>query len=335
MAVRSTKTAVSPSSYTSSRKRSLSTSICIPPLKKVTRPRKKQRVDASIYVVRSVPDPRYTKPEVLASARAFWDKKHRNPLWDANVYGRNPYDPIWKDYKQPDPLIHHLPLPVALPPKLKRLHILPEELSCVEVVCDGGREEDDEYAHVSSVFKVRYKGQVYILKVFRSTDGHGCLGARTFTREKQAYESLLHYGVCSAGFAPICHGWFKLRIPDEPAWLKSYASDPKPAFALLIEFIPDAVQLDSRNITVPVAANAMLALEHVHGAGVLHSDLYGRNHLVHADGRVVIIDFGLARTWPHENVNRLSLKWEKEICWDRYFGCLLPDKLIGVPSFIA
>ncbi|TFK47209.1 hypothetical protein OE88DRAFT_1666536 [Heliocybe sulcata] len=74
----------------------------------------------------------------------------------------------------------------------------------------------------------------------------------------------------------------------------------------------------------------MLAVEYMHGAGVYHRDLYPRNTLVRRDGHVVIIDFDMSRTWPQKDVNRLSLKREKELCWSIYYQCMLTDKLMGL-----
>ncbi|TFK47194.1 hypothetical protein OE88DRAFT_1738878 [Heliocybe sulcata] len=285
---------------------------------------KKRRLTVTAYTVRRDPDPKYANPTSIGKARKRFLKTSCNPFHELPVYGANPYSAIWKGLDGPDPEIHTLPT-MSSAPSLKRLRVQYSELTCVEVI--GGCAKEDAYA--SSVYRVRYKGEGVILKLFRSTAPPKWVQSK-FAREKHAYERLLHHGVCSQGFVPMCHGWFELVVPKKPGWLRAFASDEKPPYALLLEDIADGVPLDVSNISIPVAEQAMLAAENVHNAGVLHRDLYPRNTLVRPDNTVVIIDFDRASTWPHKGVHRLSLKVEKELCWDLYYACLLSDKLLGL-----
>jgi ribosomal protein S6 kinase beta len=47
------------------------------------------------------------------------------------------------------------------------------------------------------------------------------------------------------------------------------------------------------------AAEIILALDHLHGLGVLHRDLKPENILLGSDGHVCLTDFGLAKDFGH------------------------------------
>ncbi|KZT24976.1 hypothetical protein NEOLEDRAFT_1178742 [Neolentinus lepideus HHB14362 ss-1] len=290
---------------------------------------KKRRLDASIYTIRSEPDPEFLDPAAIVAARKSYLDSLFNPLHNVPIWGKNPYKEIWKDYRKADSKIHSLP-PMNPAPKMKRLRIRYNDLTLVEAIRDLDEDEDEE-VHVHSIFKVKYKDRLYILKVFRSSGKWLRVknGKERYTREKRAYERLLQNGVCSEGFVPMCYGWFKLRVPDEPGWLRSFSGDKLSPHALLLEYIPNSVQLNVSNITVSIAEQAMLAAEYVHGAGVLHNDLDPRNTLIRPDGTVVIIDFDMASTWPDNDVNRLELKCEMSFCWSLYYTTMAcPPALI-------
>ncbi|TFK47189.1 hypothetical protein OE88DRAFT_1738874 [Heliocybe sulcata] len=290
-------------------------------------PVKRRRLDASGHIVRSEPDPQYLDTDAIAKALEQYLKSGRNPLRAVPVWGKNPFREIWKEYEFPDPKIHALPALDPVEP-LKRLSVRYSELSCVEVIRDGDEEIDD-----TSIFRVKYKGKVYILKLFRSSIDPCPLietGPQKLEREKRAYERLLHHGVCSQGFVPMCHGWFELPIPKTSRWLRSFVSEEKPPCALLIEDISDGATLSIANISPSVAGQALLAADHIHKAGVLHRDLRPRNTLVRRDGTVVIIDFDKASTWPDERVDLLSLKNEMQLCWSLYFNRMLTDRWTGL-----
>ncbi|KZT24964.1 hypothetical protein NEOLEDRAFT_380826 [Neolentinus lepideus HHB14362 ss-1] len=295
----------------------------VPNTKDVPRPSKRRRLDASIYTVRSEPDPQYLAPSAIAKARKQYFAGDFNPFHILPIWGTNPYNAIWKEYKFPDPTIHTLP-PMDPPPPLKRLSIRYSELTSVEVIRNWDGHEGSE--NDTSIFRTSYKGKVYILKLFRSWAplGGAEWGPHKFAREKRAYEYLLHGGVCAEGFVPMCYGWFQLRVPKKSGWLRSVASDETPPYALLIEYIPDAVPLSVSNISVSAAEQLHLAAEFVHGAGVLHNDIYPRNTLLRPDGTVVIIDFDRASTLPRADVNRLSLKFEMQHCW-----CMCYSRMIN------
>ncbi|KZT24967.1 hypothetical protein NEOLEDRAFT_1134179 [Neolentinus lepideus HHB14362 ss-1] len=315
------------SSSTRSKRKPRSTASNASCAENLPQPLKKRRLDASIYTIRSEPDPKFLDPVAVVAARKSYLDSLVNPLYNLPIWGNNPYDEILKGYRDVDPKVLSLP-PMEPAPQMKRLRIRYDELTLVEVI----RDWDEEYEHVNSIFRVKYKGKLCILKVFRSSRKLSRVenGMMRYKREKRAYERLLQHGVCSEGFVPMCYGWFKLHVPEEPGWLRSFAGDKSPPLALLIEHIPDTVQLNVSNITVSIAEQAMLAAEYVHGAGVVHNDLDPHNTLIRPDGTVVIIDFDMASTWPDKDVNRFELKDEMAYCWNLYYTTMLTDQLTGL-----
>ncbi|KDQ64566.1 hypothetical protein JAAARDRAFT_201892 [Jaapia argillacea MUCL 33604] len=276
-----------------------------------------------------LPDPRYANPEAVANARREWAQTRDNPLNNFPVYGDNPFHVVWKQHKRPDPRIHHFPVLSDPVPPLAELAIECSELTCLQ---DMGGGFNSEAYYDSGDFKVRYRNQVCILKVYRSHERdpaiqklaqHGLDGKSRFENERRVYEHLLHYGVSAKGFVPKCYGWFKLHVDEDAGWLVSFLADPIPPNAILLEYFPDASRLNVSNITVPVAQNALRSLARVHEAGIHHRDINPRNHLVLADGRVVIIDFDVALTRLDGRVNKLELKWEMESAWSLYFQVMV------------
>lgn len=290
-------------------------------------------VDDQFLNTRHSPDSHFANPAALAAARRQWAQTRDNPLNNVPVFGQNPYRNVWKGYKRPDPRVHSLPGPSEPIPELPELQVQCSELTWLENL--GG---DFEGEHNSCVYKVLYRGRAYVLKVYRRYPraedewSNGLDGPSRFDNERKAYANLIHFGVCADGFAPRCFGWFSLHVDPKAKWLSPFANDPEPPNAILLEFLPESEQMNVRNITYEVAQNAMLALARVHAAGVLHRDINPRNHLVLPEGRVVIIDFDTALSWPDKRVNRLELKWESESAWNLYFQLMLPDKLIGLDT---
>ncbi|KZT24946.1 hypothetical protein NEOLEDRAFT_379871 [Neolentinus lepideus HHB14362 ss-1] len=134
----------------------------VPQAKDLPHPSKRRCLDASIYTVRSEPDPQFLAPAAIAKARKKYFSGHFNPLHNLPIWGTNPYNEIWKEYEFPDPKIHTLP-PMDPPPPLKRLSVRYSEFTRVEVI----RDSDEEGEHDTSIFKTSYKGKVYILKLVR------------------------------------------------------------------------------------------------------------------------------------------------------------------------
>ncbi|KDQ52339.1 hypothetical protein JAAARDRAFT_198257 [Jaapia argillacea MUCL 33604] len=274
----------------------------------------------------------YTSRRVIAQARAESLKRGINPLLDAPVYGSNPYRSVSRGISRPDPAIHSLPPLLEHVPPLPQLDITVQDLILLQVLRDDHEEEC-----VSCVYKVRYRGDAYILKVYRGSGDPNRTdrfrlndGQFRFHNEKHAYEHLLHFGVCAKGFVPHCYGWFTLPDFQDTPWLHPFASDSKPPDAILLQYFEGAVKLDVTNITVDIAEQALTAMSYIHDARIIHCDAYPRNHLVLPNGRVVIIDFDAALTRPHKKVNRLELTKEMSCCWGLYYRIMLPDRLLGL-----
>ena len=66
------------------------------------------------------------------------------------------------------------------------------------------------------------------------------------------------------------------------------------------------------------------ALAHAHGRGIVHRDLKGSNVMVTPEGRVKVLDFGLATRLEREEVSEITLSYEE-----------LESKLVGTLPYMA
>jgi len=66
------------------------------------------------------------------------------------------------------------------------------------------------------------------------------------------------------------------------------------------------------------------ALAHAHDRGIVHRDLKGSNVMVTAEGRVKVLDFGLATRLEHEEISELTLSYSS-----------LESKLVGTLPYMA
>lgn len=78
----------------------------------------------------------------------------------------------------------------------------------------------------------------------------------------------------------------------------------------------------SLQMTVSYINQAASALDYAHARGVIHRDLKPANFLVHADGRLVLADFGIARMMQAGNISQGST-------------LTLTGSLLGTPSYMA
>lgn len=68
------------------------------------------------------------------------------------------------------------------------------------------------------------------------------------------------------------------------------------------------------------AAEVVIALEYLHGRGIVHGDLKLENILLGADGHVLLSDFGLARPYDKTSVFQSTPEY------------MAPEQLIGKDS---
>jgi serine/threonine-protein kinase len=102
---------------------------------------------------------------------------------------------------------------------------------------------------------------------------------RRFLREAQAASALEHPGSATVHEAGEADGlvYIAMQLVDGETLSDLAARGPLP--------VAEAVR---------IATSAAEALAHAHTRGVLHRDISARNIMVHRDGRVVVVDFGLA-----------------------------------------
>lgn len=136
-------------------------------------------------------------------------------------------------------------------------------------------------------------------------------------------------GLCEegCGVVPCVYGLF--YFPDTldvnerqkqlyKTWLKEFAHDPRPPSALLLEYI-EGEQLSTKNITFDIAKKVMKAVSRTHLACVVNADLYCRNILVTAEGRVVIVDFEYARVAPKDRFGKFTCSQQIHHVWTLLF----------------
>lgn len=149
--------------------------------------------------------------------------------------------------------------------------------------------------------------------------------AERFRAERDAYAHLLARGVCAAGIVPMCLGWVKLspedvahisKIPNLSKNARLLATDRVLPMGILLEYLPDAIRLSTKNITMDIAETALRNLREIHAACVLHGDVTGgRNVLVLPDDRVVFIDFDRAKSGDDPELTKLELITEFAWFW--------------------
>ena len=109
-----------------------------------------------------------------------------------------------------------------------------------------------------------------------------------FNLEKTAYEYLQHGNVTK--YIPYVYGYgFRTRS----AWgLPGFDDDDDIYYAIVMDWLEGAEQLSVENITHEYACELLEGLSVIHGAGVLHADLFRRNMMIFPNTNdVAWIDF--------------------------------------------
>ena len=156
-----------------------------------------------------------------------------------------------------------------------------------------------------------------------------------FEQERDAYAHLVHGGVCDKGIVPKCFGWLTLTdkhieqfaaLPNQEQDARVMrACEPRP-YAILLEYLPDAEQMDTTNVTEKLADIAMRGLYDLHAAYVLHCDVHRRNILVLPGDRVVWVDFNNAKVPSGKlTFRRQEFMYEMELAWTRFY-----EELVGL-----
>jgi eukaryotic-like serine/threonine-protein kinase len=96
---------------------------------------------------------------------------------------------------------------------------------------------------------------------------------------------------------------------SHPNLVKVFDYDPEGRPCLVMEYVPGGTLADTANrpgnaVDVEALALQLLsALDHIHGAGIVHRDVKPANVLIGRDGRALLTDFGVAQP---EDATRLT-----------------------------
>ncbi|PLB49076.1 hypothetical protein P170DRAFT_408052 [Aspergillus steynii IBT 23096] len=168
----------------------------------------------------------------------------------------------------------------------------------------------------SAVFKVRVRGRMCVMKVYHDRGLSECdppdYDVNLFSRESSAYRRMKERGLYRQGVVPDFYGTITQIQPTLWPSLHMFLQDKLAPNAVLIEYIPDAQQIDLSNFSKDYLVQLRDSLYSIHQAGVLHGDPKPRNMIIsRKQNRVLWIDFDSAQTFsgnlsPRQNV------WFKE-----------------------
>jgi serine/threonine protein kinase/Flp pilus assembly protein TadD len=151
------------------------------------------------------------------------------------------------------------------------------------------------------VFEARQKslGRLVALKLmpFRSTDLNSD-GQRRLQREAQLLASLRHYHIVEVYDTGSIPGfrWIAMELID--GWSLS------DVLAAEVDAFPQPGGKDWLAFIVPILQQVADALSAAHQREIIHRDIKPGNILLDKSGRVVLVDFGLARLHEDHNITR-------------------------------
>ncbi|PGG99091.1 hypothetical protein GX51_06431 [Blastomyces parvus] len=221
--------------------------------------------------------------------------------------------------------------------------LLLSELSIVQLI---------HSSDTSKIFLVEHAGTEYCLKVFHVNKDPGFTSkGRDLCRyrcEIEAYKLLSAAGICEQGFVPKIYALFDNINPLTPTLtphLDAFLTDLHHPCAILLVYLPNTESLNCENYTKDRIQKAILGIQAVHRARVVHNDLYPKNVKIvpgvtksRSDERVLWIDFDIALNFGSAKVGaRLQYDESTEIAFEEtlvesYGRALEEDQRQGLPK---
>ena len=208
--------------------------------------------------------------------------------------------------------------------------IIDEKYEIVDVLGQGG---------MGIVYQVKHRllGKTFALKMLRSDVLSGSTDYSRFEQEAKALGRLHHpniVAVTDSGFA------------DGAPYLVMEYVDGKTLSQLIKE---------NKQLAIPlfcdVFSQVAKGLAHAHASGIIHRDLKPSNIVVEPEGRVTILDFGIAKMTQAQNADAVTMTgtligspsymspeqaqgYKVTAASDLYsLGCTMYEALVGTPPF--
>ncbi len=183
-----------------------------------------------------------------------------------------------------DGLARDLHLPSATTVTTPHLHLVGSDLAHFRIldhIGDGGmgavyRAEDTRL------------GRTVALKLLTGVDAPG---RERFLREAQSASALDHPNICTI---------YEIGEDDGNAWIAMACYEGNTLRALI-----DRGPLDVES-AMDIAQQAACGLSAAHARGIVHRDIKPENLMVLPDGRLVILDFGLAKGAAHATMTQIG-----------------------------
>ncbi|KAK4869231.1 hypothetical protein LT330_006231 [Penicillium expansum] len=193
-------------------------------------------------------------------------------------------------------------------------------------------------ADASSIFEVTLDGQRYALKLFHDNGDPGYADngrdLNRFRCKYNAYKKLLASGVCESNFVPKLYGCIDRVDPAtfHPAFYH-FAHDKFKPRAILLEYLPNAENLNCVNYSDTLYPQAIEGMKEIHRAGVHHRDVYPRNMLIVRENpdRLVWIDFDVATTFTDFGPEQVARSDHETLLVEGLGEALRDDQAEGLP----